>query len=274
MKKLPIAIAGAVVFSLGTIGTAQAASFLSTANGEVGKIDTSTGKFTPLNSNDIPFFDIALSNSGELFGVTPSALYSIDKSTGLSSLIGYLFAFINALGFSNDDDKVLYGAGDDSFYTIDTSSGAASLVAKIPNFNSSGDIAFDSVNNQFFATSLSVDGSSDILFSIANDGTASEIGSIGFRDIFGLFFENGTLFGYTADGQQITIDPTTGAGTFSQNVAFAGINRIYGAAGFSSINVFEPMSFVISTTVPEPMSVLSLLAVGAFGAGVLSKHKP
>ncbi|NEQ83178.1 MAG: PEP-CTERM sorting domain-containing protein [Moorea sp. SIO2I5] len=28
-----------------------------------------------------------------------------------------------------------------------------------------------------------------------------------------------------------------------------------------------------STTVPEPMSVLSLLAVGAFGAGVLSKQK-
>ncbi|EGJ29138.1 MULTISPECIES: PEP-CTERM sorting domain-containing protein [Moorena] len=260
MKKLPIAMAGAVVFSLGTIGTAQAASFLSTSNGQVGKIDTSTGKFTPLNSDGIPFFDIALSNSGELFGVTPSALYSIDKSTGLSSLIGYLFAFINALGFS-DDDNVLYGAGDDSFYTIDTSSGAASLVATIPNFNSSGDIAFDSVNNQFFATSLSVDGSSDILFSIANDGTATEIGSIGFRDIFGLFFENGTLFGYTADRQQITIDPTTGAGTFSQNVAFGGINRIFGAAAVSK------------TTVPEPMSVLSLLAVGAFGASVLSNHK-
>ncbi|NEO47768.1 MAG: PEP-CTERM sorting domain-containing protein, partial [Moorea sp. SIO4A3] len=206
------------------------------------------------------------SNSGDLFGVTggtTGALYSIDKNTGLSSKIGNLGVFINALDFYNEN--VLYGAGDDSFYTIDTSSGAASLVAKIPNFISSGDIAFNSVNNQFFATSLSVDGSSDILFSIAVDGTATEIGSIGFSDIYGLFFENGTLFGYTGDQQQITIDPTTGAGNFSQNVVGA-IGQLFGAAGVSGATV-------PSTTVPEPMSVLSLLAVGAFGAGVLSKGK-
>ncbi|NEP52426.1 MAG: PEP-CTERM sorting domain-containing protein [Moorea sp. SIO3C2] len=265
MKKLPIAMAGALVVSLGTMGTAQASSFLSTGIGQVGKIDTSTGTFTPLNKNGITFFDIALSNNGDLFGVTISALHSIDKNTGLSSQIGNLGVFLNALDFSNEN--VLYGAGDDSFYTIDTASGAASLVAKIPNFISSGDIAFDSVNNQFFATSLSVDGSSDILFSIAKDGKATEIGSIGFSDIYGLFFENGTLFGYTGDQQQITIDPTTGAGSFSQNVV-GGVGMLFGAAAAF------PSTTVPSATVPEPMSVLSLLAVGAFGAGVLSKHKP
>ncbi|NEO71378.1 PEP-CTERM sorting domain-containing protein [Moorena sp. SIO3H5] len=267
MKKLPIAMAGALVISLGTMGTAQASSFLSTGIGQVGKIDTSTGTFTPLNKNGITFFDIALSNSGDLFGVTggiTGGLYSIDKNTGLSSKIGNLGVFLNALDFSNNN--VLYGAGDNSFYTIDTSSGAASLVAKIPNFISSGDIAFDAVNNQFFATSLSVDGSSDTLFSIALDGTATEIGSIGFSDIYGLLFENGTLFGYTGDQQQITIDPTTGAGSFSQNVV-GGVGQLFGAAGAF------PSTTVPSATVPEPMSVLSLLAVGAFGAGVLSKGK-
>lgn len=267
MKTLPIAMAGAVVFSLLTMGTAQASSFLSTGIGQVGKIDTSTGTFTPLNKNGITFFDIALSNSGDLFGVTggtTGALYSIDKNTGSSSKIGNLGVFLNALDFSNEN--VLYGAGDDSFYTIDPSSGAASLVAKIPNFISSGDIAFDAVNNQFFATSLSVDGRSDTLFSIALDGTATEIGSIGFSDIYGLLFENGTLFGYTGDQQQITIDPTTGAGSFSKNVV-GGVGMLFGAAAI-------PSTTVPSTTVPEPMSVLSLLAVGAFGAGVLSKQKP
>ncbi|NEQ86551.1 MAG: hypothetical protein F6K26_42765 [Moorea sp. SIO2I5] len=37
------------------------------------------------------------------------------------------------------------------------------------------------------------------------------------------------MFGYTGDQQQITIDPTTGAGSFSQNVV-GGVGMLFGAA--------------------------------------------
>jgi PEP-CTERM motif len=166
--------------------------------------------------------------------------------------------FINALGFSSKN--VLYGAGDSGFYTINTSTGAASLVANISGFNSSGDLVFDPVNNRFLGTSGFFNSTSDTLFSISLNGTATAIGSIGFSDVYGLFFENGTLFGYTANREQITIDLTTGAGTFNKNVT-GGIGFIWGAASLPSTE--EPKS------IPEPSSTLGLLAFGAFGAGSL-----
>lgn len=147
---------------------------------------------------------------------------------------------VAALGFSASN--VLYGAGRANFYTIDTASGAASLVANIPNFYSSGDLEFDAVNNRFFATSKT-SGGNDTLFSITPNGTSTLIGSIGFRDVLGLDIDNGTLFGYTFDRQQITINPVTGAGVLVQNIT-GGTGGSYGAAS-------EPVS---STPVPFDFS--------------------
>ncbi|MEQ9550485.1 MAG: PEP-CTERM sorting domain-containing protein [Coleofasciculus sp. G3-WIS-01] len=155
-----------------------------------------------------------------------------------------------------------YAAGTGDFYTIDTSSGNASLVARISGFSSSGDLVFNPDNNQFLATSRS--GSTDTLLSIALDGTATQIGNIGFVDVFGLFFEDGTLFGYTANRQQITINTNTGAGTFNQNVTGSS-GQIFGAASLPSTGP--------STSVPEPTSILSLLAVGVVGTASTLKRR-
>lgn len=127
----------------------------STNTGKVGSIDNSTGSFTPFIDSGPVFTDIALSNNDDLFGIANSSLYRIDQNPGSSSLIGNLNISNNmvALGFSANN--VLYGAGSSGFYTINTSSESASLVANIPNFTSSGDLEFDAVNNQFFATSKS-----------------------------------------------------------------------------------------------------------------------
>jgi len=265
--KILMPIVGAAVIALGTLGKAQALSFLSTSTGQIGTIDTSTGIFTPFISNSQTFTDIALSNDDNLFGITFTELYSIDQSTGSSSLIGNLgMAGANALGFAFSDDNQLFGAGNSAFYTINTSTGATSLVANIPGFFSSGDIVFDPVNDRFLATSVDFETIpfTTTLFSISRNGTATQIGNIGFSNVFGLFFENGTLFGYTDDRQQLTIDLTTGAGTFDKNVT-GGTGQIFGAASLPSTGPARP--------VPETGSVLGLLTVGAFGAVSALKRK-
>ncbi|MBW4487077.1 MAG: PEP-CTERM sorting domain-containing protein [Trichocoleus desertorum ATA4-8-CV12] len=251
ITKLLLTTGAALITLASASSSAQAATLLSTTEGNVGTVDPSTGIFTPQVTGPV-FTDIALSKSSDLFGVTFGQLFNINVSTGSLSLIGNLGATLNSLGFSDAD--VLYGTGGSGLYQINQVTGAASLVASIPNFVSSGDIVFDSANQRFLATSLH--GASDRLFSIGLDGAATQIGEIGFRDVYGLFFEQGKLWGYTRDRQQIIIDPTTGTGTFDKTVT--GITgEIWGSASLAET---DP-----KTSVPEPTSLLGLLGAALLG---------
>lgn len=202
-------------------------SYVSTSDRELGKLNKQSGLFTLLSSNNPTFLDLAQSATGDLFGVTFSSLYKIDPNSGAANLATNLDkAGLNGLGFA--PSGVLYASGGSSVYTVNPSSGATTLVANIPGFNSSGDLAFDAASNRFFATSQSFSGS-DRLFSIGLDGTVAEIGSIGFNNVFGLAIDNGVLYGYTADRQQITINSTTGVGSLNRSITGT-VNPIYGVS--------------------------------------------
>jgi hypothetical protein len=253
MKKFSIAIFGGLAIALGTIESATAGlNFISTQTGQVGTIDTSTGAFTQLASG--PFmYDIALSNDDRLFGSDAYNLVDISPTSSKFSTIGNFGAFINGLGFASNN--TLYGTGSSGFYEVNTLTGAATLIANIAGFNSSGDIAYDVANNRFLATSAG-----DSLWSIALNGSATKIGNIGFGQVYGLLFDQKTvyqktLYGYTG-GQQIAINTTTGEGTFSKNVT--GVNGWIGGG---------------ASAVPEPTTVLgSLLGMGILGS-VRSRYK-
>lgn len=120
-------------------------------------------------------------------------------------------------------------------------------------------MVFDTVNQQFWATS-----SSNKLFTIGLDGTLNEIGDLGFQNVYGLFFDNGTLYGHTAVGQQITIDTTTGQGTFDKNIT-GHQGNIWGSASLPSSGPGQ--------SVPEPTSVLGLLGFATFGAKSILKRR-
>ncbi|MFB2839780.1 PEP-CTERM sorting domain-containing protein [Floridanema evergladense] len=262
LKHLSIIIVGtAVVF--GSSNIAEAASFyVSTSAGQLGTVDQSTGVFTQIGSGTSPAFtDIALSNEENLFGVTDTNLYSINKNSGVSSNIGSLGFFMNGLGFNTSNE--LYGTGDSGFYKINLATGAASLVANIAGFNSSGDLVYDRQANRFLATSS--EQGSDSLWSIDLNGTATKIGNIGFLEVYGLAFDDeGSLFGYTSDRQQIAIDLTTGTGTLKQNVT--GLNSlIWGAASLPSSSP--------RTSVPEPTSLVSLLGIAGLVAASLKQRQ-
>lgn len=249
VKKISIATFGAAAIALGTGETAKAGlNFISTETGQVGTIDISTGEFTQLASG--PFmYDIALSNDDRLFGSDAFNLVGINPASGIFSTIGSFGTFINGLGFASNNR--LYGTGNSGLYEVNTLTGAATLIANIASFNSSGDIAYDVANNRFLATSQG-----DSLWSIDLNGSATNISNIGFDKLYGLLFDRGNLYGYTG-GQQIAINTTTGAGTFTQNVA--GVNGWIGGGA--------------SAPVPEPTTVLgSLLAMGILGSA-RSRHK-
>ena len=250
IKKLSLATFGAAAITLGTGEVAKAGlNFLSTDAGQVGVINTSTGGFTEVARG--PFmYDVALSSDNKLFGTDSNNLVGINPALGTFSTIGSFGAFINGLGF--DSNNSLYGTGYYGFSGVNTLTGAASLIANIAGFDSSGDIAYDVANNRFLATS-----DDDSLWSIALNGSAVQIGDIGFPQVYGLLFDRGTLYGYTGQ-QQIAINTATGAGTFSKDVV--GVDGSIGGAASA-------------TAVPEPATVLgSLLGMGALGS-LRSRHK-
>ncbi len=269
---LTIGIATSGVLASGAFAPAQAVSFLNTTSGTIGSIDSATGVFTPVITNGPNFLaDIALSGSGQLFGTTFSnQLYTFNTVNNSSTLVGGLGTFINGLGFATNGN--LYGTGGDSntggsgFYQIDTATGVATQVgANIANFSSAGDIAFNPSTNQFLATSSSSNSPNSTLFSIGLDGSASPIGNMGFSNVFGLSFEGGQLFGYTADRQQIKINAATGASTFDRDIIIGNTLTIGGAA--------SPISTVPVAAVPEPFTIIGTLIGGTAALRLRKKLK-
>jgi Ca2+-binding RTX toxin-like protein len=227
-------------------------SIIATRDGKVGTVDGTSGNFAQIATSNLDFSDIALSNSGELFGITFGNLYKIDRNLGSASLVGNFglgsSVQLNALEFANN---ILYASDLSKLYTIDTSNGAATLAANLGSeFDSSGDLVFDVTNNRFLATSIGT--TSDSLFSISLTGQATKIGNIGFTNVFGLSFENGNLIGFTEDRKRITINSTTGTGTFDRNLT--GISGDIGGA--SSI-----LSVIPTPPTPTPPTSLEIGAI-------------
>jgi uncharacterized repeat protein (TIGR01451 family) len=222
-------------------------SIIATRDGEIGTVDGTSGNFSQIATSNLDFSDIALSNSGELFGITLGDLYKIDRNLGSASLVGNFGGSsfpLNALEFANN---TLYAAGTSKLYTIDTSIGVATLVANLgSDFNSSGDLVFDATNNRFLATATGT--ISDSLFSVSLTGQSTKIGDIGFTNVFGVSFENGNLIGFTEDRKRITISSTTGIGTFDKNLT--GVSGSIGGA--SSIPSATPTPTPPTPTPPTP----------------------
>lgn len=266
MKKLlSCLLLSVAATSVLTTSTQAGTFYVSTSDNQVGEIDELTGSYTKIASTPT-FTDIALSPLDELFGITFSKLYSVDLDSKESTKIGKLGKKLNALGFS--DDNNLYGAGGANFYSIDTSSGKASSISKIPGFSSSGDIVFDAARDLFWATSTG-----DSLWSITRDGVGTKIGDIGYGAVYGLAFgDDKTLFGYTANQDQLAFNLETGAGTFVRKISdFNFQQQIWGAAS-------EPDATTIaiqatSESVPEPTTLLGLLSVGTLFVGSRLRRK-
>jgi pimeloyl-ACP methyl ester carboxylesterase len=158
-------------------------------------------------------------------------------------------------------------------------------------------LAFDAPNNRFLATSKGA--TSDSLYAVSLTGQAAKIGEIGFSNILALMFEGEKLFGFTADGARIAIDPGTGAGVFDTLVK--GISdRIGGASGIQikkgevlsstpgtilsadTIDVFLPpgseITLDITVTVPgdgsEPIRSVRSIENGDRSASAVTNQLP
>jgi len=248
-----LALASAIALS--TLSSAAFASpvlWIGDTSNQLGTVDVATGNVNVIGTMSTFMTDIAFDGAGNLYGISFTGLYSINKNTAASTFIGSFgsSAFLNSLVFG--PGGTLYGANN-SLYSINTGTGAATLIGNGgAAYASSGDLAV--VNSQLYLSSST--GGDSLVQLNTSTGAGTLVGSIGYGSVYGLASDNNQdLYGVTGT-TILKINTTTGAGSFmvnysGQGLGFAGGTAFYEEAGAS---------------VTEP-SALLLLGLGMVGLG-------
>jgi len=262
-------IGGLLLLSMSCF-SADVTLWVDDANGEIGKVDVTTGAVTLVGNSGRILTDIAFDPNGNLFGIDQNNLYRINTTNGAATVVGALNPAIpvvpsnigdipaNSLVFSSGG--TLYTATN-QLYTVDPNTGADTRVGALGGtFISAGDLAF--VNGTLFLSDTQ-----DRLLSVSpNTGVATLIGNMGVSNVFGLATpDNLTLYG-VAGTSVYTLNPTNGSATLAVNFGGHGLGQAFGEAFISESSPTNPT--------PEPSSVLlvSAAALLLFGAKGLRRR--
>ncbi len=159
----------------------------------------------------------------ELYAVAQHGLYTVDPSTGHSTFIGNrgMTTILNSLAFTPDGS--LYG-GDEygRFYRIDPATGhAAVLNEDQPETIFAGDLAA-APDGTLYATVIAPQ-SNRLVRINPTTGEVSNVGLMGFDDVYGLTFKGSTLYGVTQFGEVLTVDRQTGAAQLLRETALRNV---------------------------------------------------
>ncbi|CTQ75940.1 hypothetical protein [Roseibium alexandrii] len=196
-------------------------SYFSDSRGNFGYYNINTGAAEVLATGSVVFTDIAISSTGQFYGITFSNLYTFSFSDGyvVAKNVGALAGGgFNSLEFS--EDGKLYGGSGRSVYEINISNAQTTLIFSDFSSSSSGDI-FINGENLFLSTSanrLELLNLSTLSVSTVVENTPSSL--------FGLADTPAGLFGFAGDSIY-SIDVDTGVTTFAREVEFS--NTLWGA---------------------------------------------
>ena len=196
--------------------------------------------------------DLAVDKNENMVGITLDKLFSIDPTTGATTLIKDLSQSANGftslsyvptdLNDPNSDDILVSANDQGAVYQIDPASGSATMIGSYGSDGSgnkiisSGDL-IGVRNLGIYATVDVGKQTGDYLAQIdPTTWKATPIGAgTGFSDIFGLGFWAGTVYGFTDKGQMITIDIHTGVGT----MVGSGAQQWFGAGVTTDAPIIE-----------------------------------
>lgn len=222
MNKLNLLLLGAAIVTSAT-ADAAATIWADDANGRIGKIETATGKATLIGSSGVFLTDIAFDPDNNLYGISFTTLYSIDKSTGKATLIGNLTGVNDANSLVFGKDGSLYSAGFSSknLYKINPKTGASTVFFNT-GFSSGGDLAF--VGSDLYYT----DGQNLILLNLSTK-VSKLIGPIGASYVYGLINGGDNVLYAMAGNSVYSVNTTTGNGTLLSTWPAETLGQSYGS---------------------------------------------
>ncbi len=171
--------------------------------GMLGYVDINTGELVVIGDMGVTITDIAFNSAGELYGISFDDLYLINTATAETTLIG------NHSALSETKNSLVFGPGDvlyaasTNLYTIDTNTADSTLVGNGGStYGSSGDLAF--FGSKLYLTSGDGPGIDSLLELSLADGSATEIGELGFDTAFGLASNKVNLYSVTGTAVHLT----------------------------------------------------------------------
>lgn len=198
--------------------------------GTLYQLDPRSFRVTRIGDFDFPpgsaeaMTDLAVTAEGDLWGVTFTSLYRIDRETARVTMVAPLGAGLagyNALtfiprGILGSREVLVAATSAGEYFQLDQSTGAPSRLGSYGALlGSSGDlvsVAGDGPTAGTFATVTS--GGREQLARIdPRSGRATVIGPTGTSGTYGLGYWRARLYGFNTAGQVVTIDLATGAAT-------------------------------------------------------------
>jgi hypothetical protein len=164
--------------------------------------------------------DIAVNQTGEIYGISFTRVYRVDRATGACTHLSDLATNYNGLSFVpagviDPIAETLVGTSlDGNLWKLDPMTGVATLIGPYGGgLQSSGDIV--SVAGVGTAATVKPPGSTTDWLALVDptSGAATLVGDTGVTDIWGLGWADGALYGFTATNQFVRLDPATGAAT-------------------------------------------------------------
>ncbi|GEM46365.1 hypothetical protein [Deinococcus cellulosilyticus] len=177
-----------------------------------------------------PMLDIALITAQQdpnatepvLYGVTESGLYQIDQTTAQTEQLK-LEGFVPVNSLTATLSGELVGAKGQDLYIIDLDTRVMKKLGSIPTQKwVSGDLV--QWNSSLYVTLGAVDAPDTLASMTRSNGQVelNELGSTGFREIFGLTEFKGILYGITSRRELLQLNPKTGAGKKLAVLTFGG----------------------------------------------------
>jgi hypothetical protein len=222
-------------------------------------LDVANGAVNIIGGFGTTITDIAFDPLGNLYGLSFTNLYSINKTSGATTLIGsHGISGGNALVFGANG--TLYGAGNGTtnLFSISTATGAGTSLGSM-RFRSGGDLAFNG-GNFFLASS----GSQLVKIDLGNLANSAAVGSFGVGNTFGIATGSDGILYSVADNTVYKVNTATGAATSPVSFARQGLRQVFGESFFGEAGVPVP--------VPEP-DVLALLSIGLIGLSRLGTKR-
>jgi cysteine-rich repeat protein len=199
------------------------------SSGNLAIVDVATGSVNLIGNMGAVMTDIAFDPTGNLYGITFTALYSINPTTAEVIFIGnHSVPSGNALVFGSDG--TLYGAGNLStgLFSINTLTGASTLLGNM-GFASAGDLAFYDGNLFYLASN----GNEFVSIDLDNLSNTSVAGDFGISNVYGLATGDDGILYCVADTTIYTVDTTTGAATNGVSFAGQGLGEAYGQSFYT-----------------------------------------
>jgi hypothetical protein len=169
------------------------------------KAVATVGAFSNCGTGSI--IDIALTADSQMYGVTFSALYEIDKETAACTLIAMgdyptSLSFVPA-GTLDPNEEALVGFVDEQYIRIDLDSGATTPIATLAGgLASSGDVvSVEGGGTYLTVTGPNCDaGDCIIQFDPSTGAIVQNFGPLPYQQVFGLAFWAGVAYGFAREG--------------------------------------------------------------------------